>query len=325
MKIFFKKIFPFIFLFILVFSFSSVFAQNDPIILTPDENSTAIHNTCPEGEYCLLAPLPKFNTSIKTSDKSIGDYLSIIIKITIALAGVLAVVMLVIGGIEWMGSESVFAKDEGKSRIQNAIFGLLLAVGSYVILNTISPDLVNLSFGLQKEEIEIGDTNAPVPTTGTFEPQGFSCPGSGGASQIANSVSSIKGKVTYLMGGKGSAGPSGTVYFDCSGFVVKMLQCAGFSNIINGGTANIFGGAEAVTSITDTSVNNIGLNPGDLLGWKAGDGSQKTGHVIIYIGGGQFADSHGPEKKVGSALNTTPFSVSSWKHKSDIKYIKRYQ
>ena len=50
--------------------------------------------------------------------------------------------MIVIGGIQYMGDESVFGKTEAKNRIFSAILGLIIALGSYVLLNTINPDLL---------------------------------------------------------------------------------------------------------------------------------------------------------------------------------------
>ena len=69
----------------------------------------------------------------------------------IGLTSVLAVVMIVVGGVQYMGSESLFAKDEGKKRIQAAIGGLILALASILILTTIFGDSggtfkINLDF-----------------------------------------------------------------------------------------------------------------------------------------------------------------------------------
>ncbi|HEY4494095.1 MAG TPA: hypothetical protein VJB95_01525, partial [Candidatus Paceibacterota bacterium] len=64
------------------------------------------------------------------------------IKIIIGLSAVMAVVMIVLGGIEYMTSELVSSKENGKQRITNAIFGLVIALGAYALLNTINPDLL---------------------------------------------------------------------------------------------------------------------------------------------------------------------------------------
>lgn len=109
---------------------------------------------CPEGQYCYLAPLGS-KTSIDTNSKSIADYLGYIFKFGIGLAGVLAVFMLILAGIQYMGSDSFFSKEESKSSIANALIGLLIALASYLILNTLNPDLVNLKLNINKENIAI--------------------------------------------------------------------------------------------------------------------------------------------------------------------------
>lgn len=88
--------------------------------------------------YKLLAPIGE----LKEAPKNIGDYVNTIFLIAIGLCGALAVVMIVIGGVQYMGDESIFGKTEAKSKIMSAILGLIIALGSYALLNTINPDLL---------------------------------------------------------------------------------------------------------------------------------------------------------------------------------------
>jgi hypothetical protein len=69
-------------------------------------------------------------------------YLQQIIIITIGVAGVLAVVMIVICGIKMMTSGAVSGKSEAKECIWNAIFGLLIAIAAWALLYTINPELL---------------------------------------------------------------------------------------------------------------------------------------------------------------------------------------
>lgn len=278
---------------------------------------------CTEGAdgYCLLAPIGTF-TVIKNVD--IPNYLDLIYKIGIGLAGVLALIMLFFGGIQYMSTDALTGKESGRDKMRNAILGLLLALGSYAILNTINPKLLNFTFGIDSVSTSYtpGDTSGDLLTTSTglFNPPGVTCPMPGVAdpSLIRTIVTSYVGKVTYKLGAKGSAGPSNTVLYDCSGFVNRVLQCAGmsFSGL---GTGGIFSGAEAVTSITDTTVNNINLKPGDLLGWTVG-GEETSGHVVIYIGNGEVSESHG-HSGVGTATDISNRHISNYL--SRIKFIKR--
>lgn len=75
---------------------------------------------------------------------SLTEYLSIIFPLAIGLAATLAVLMIAIGGIQYMFSNVPGVKGEGLNRIREAIWGLLLALAAYLILYTINPDLVAL-------------------------------------------------------------------------------------------------------------------------------------------------------------------------------------
>jgi len=135
----------------------------DPPVPIPPETPTPPVNT--NTTYTPLAPLPGLSTPncvgtdgkpcIDTQDSTkkpnpddsnlcpFGNYLNIMIKLIIGIAGVLAMVMIVMGGIEYMTSDLISSKEAGKEQITHAVLGLLLALGAYLILNTINPQLLS--------------------------------------------------------------------------------------------------------------------------------------------------------------------------------------
>lgn len=121
-------------------------------------------------EYVPLAPFSGlFETTFDMRTDGLQRYLSGIFKVAIGLSGILAVVMLVICGIRVMGTGSASAKSEAKECITNAIVGLLLAIGSWVLLNTINPALTanDLRAPTSQDSLTIAapDTvSAPPPT-----------------------------------------------------------------------------------------------------------------------------------------------------------------
>ncbi|TSC77977.1 MAG: Uncharacterized protein G01um101424_111 [Parcubacteria group bacterium Gr01-1014_24] len=145
----------------------------------------------PASSYILLAPLPcaegtpgcidgklkTFNPEQKDSagkSTALGTYLNLMIKIIIGLAAVLSVIMIVVGGLEYMTSELISSKEEGKKRILGAIFGLLLALGAYALLNTINPDLLSTDIKIDQatitvtlDEANFAKTEQTVATAGT--------------------------------------------------------------------------------------------------------------------------------------------------------------
>ncbi|HAS80991.1 MAG: hypothetical protein UR25_C0003G0155 [Candidatus Nomurabacteria bacterium GW2011_GWE1_32_28] len=110
--------------------------------------------------YTPLVSLPGLPTEFETDSSKnacpFGNYLNIMIKIIIGMAAVLAMVMITMGGVEYMSSELISGKEAGKETVKNAIFGLLIALGAYLILNTINPQLLSACLdNLPKAEITI--------------------------------------------------------------------------------------------------------------------------------------------------------------------------
>ena len=115
------------------------------------------------GTYTLLAPLGGMTTVTLT------EYAEGAIQVLIGLAGLIAVVRIVICGIQMIGTPSVSARSEAKECITSAIFGLLLAVTSWIILNTINTQLIQSDFNLLDVQnpppsAAPGPTTDPLPT-----------------------------------------------------------------------------------------------------------------------------------------------------------------
>ena len=134
-------------------------------------------------EYNLLAPLPPIGTQpgILTTT-GLDDYLSRAIPFIIALAAVLAVVQITVGGFEYSLSEAITNKSDAKDRMTQATIGLLLALTSYLILYTINPDLIKLQLPISSlSELGISSGgNAPGSTSGSGGGGSSSGSGSGG-------------------------------------------------------------------------------------------------------------------------------------------------
>lgn len=103
-------------------------------------------------EYTLLEPSVYNNTYNTTGSKSFSEYLNLVFKIGIGVAAGLAVIQIVIGGIQYMASESPFKLGDAKSKIEGAILGLVLALGVYVFLYTINPDIVSLKLEIPQSQ-----------------------------------------------------------------------------------------------------------------------------------------------------------------------------
>lgn len=114
---------------------------------TPEPVTPKVGDVTNKTKYTFLAPLG----SIKCMDSSgqdktcignnIGEYLNFIFKFAIGLCAALAVLMLIMAGITYMGDESIFGKTEAKHKMMASIGGLLIALAAWALLNTINPDL----------------------------------------------------------------------------------------------------------------------------------------------------------------------------------------
>lgn len=141
----------------------------DPPSTTPNnqpcESAFVPGTNTPVTPYQLLAPLPGVGPDFNPQDKTaLGKYLNVMIKLIIGLSAVFAVVMIVIGGIEYMTSELISSKEAGKEKIKDALLGLLIALGAYALLNTINPDLLNSDITISDAVIQI-DLEADVEQT----------------------------------------------------------------------------------------------------------------------------------------------------------------
>ena len=97
--------------------------------------------------YTLLESLP--NYSAGTSRPDLSSYLSWLFKFMLAAAAFLAVAQIVVGGIQMIiGGASETQRANGKKRISDAIWGLLLALCSWLILSTINPSLANMQLNI---------------------------------------------------------------------------------------------------------------------------------------------------------------------------------
>ena len=115
-----------------IFAASIILLTGVPLVLAAD----------PTGSGVILLE-PSVVNKTEGARVQFGEYMSTLFTTFIAIAAALAVLMIVWGGIEYISSFSGSGKEQGKERITNAVFGLLLAVSAFLILQTVNPDLVS--------------------------------------------------------------------------------------------------------------------------------------------------------------------------------------
>src|SRR3989344_3684807 len=90
-----------------------------------------------------------------TSNTDFTGYAKFLYPFALSIGAVLAVIMLIIAGLQMM-TASEGQRTAAKERIQNALLGLLLLVGVYLILHTINPDLLNLKINTDGLKVDAG-------------------------------------------------------------------------------------------------------------------------------------------------------------------------
>lgn len=104
----------------------------------------------------------------------IAEYIVVIYRWALGVMVTLAMVMIVVGGFQWATAAGNAGRiGDAKTRITNAVMGLLLAFGSYTILFLINPELVNFRAirvdlvrrvdGLSDEALEELDADGALP------------------------------------------------------------------------------------------------------------------------------------------------------------------
>lgn len=128
------------------------------------QNTNASNDTNGQWQTLNFVPLVKDYPFLGSmQNPNIPDFLNTLFAITVGAAAALAVLMVAIGGIEYMMTESPFKVGDAKDRIMHAIFGLILVLSSVLILNTINPKITSLELFAPSSTSVIPQANTNTP------------------------------------------------------------------------------------------------------------------------------------------------------------------
>ncbi len=108
-------------------------------------------------DYTVLAPLPGIGPTT-----NLHDYLPNAFNLAIGIAAGMAFVVITLGGAMYATTDAISGKAQGKEWITNAIWGLLLVIGAWIILNTINPQILKFDLIINRPNIQAGQA-AAVP------------------------------------------------------------------------------------------------------------------------------------------------------------------
>jgi len=268
----------------------------------------------------------------------LAEYITGIYKYLLGFSAIFAILLIMVGGLQYVASPGGSGASAGKKRITNAVTGLVLLFSAFLILFTVNPKLTAFkSLGITVIDPEVYvlgydnyDSGGSVSGSAPLTSAGIICPKNTTSSTLRQIAESFNGHVAYRWGGKGgpppypetnskynstcdSTGqhtckdycPEGNMCFDCSGFANYVRYCAGLPQ---GPYPTFNSNSEKISScdLNSNSVNGVALKPGDFVGWGRGDRPKEPGsaHIMIYIGDGLVADSHGSGRAPGMGVKT---------------------
>ena len=117
--------------------------------------------------FVPLAPISGLTDSgtanAAIQSESLAVFFNNLYKYLIGLSAVLAVIMIIWGGLEISTQDSVSNQEEGKEKIRGALFGLALVLSPVLVFTIINPQILNLSIGLEKLNV-----NTPQSIFGSY-------------------------------------------------------------------------------------------------------------------------------------------------------------
>ncbi len=101
----------------------------------------------------------------RSTVKDLGDYIGLMYRYGVSIAVIAAIVMVTYGGFRWLLGSAIGDISKAKTIILDAIMGLILLLGAYLILNTVNPATLTLKVpALTKitgQELVLGQPNSP--------------------------------------------------------------------------------------------------------------------------------------------------------------------
>ncbi len=242
--------------------------------------------------FTPLAPIPGL-TDTETAKTALGNggnfaaFFNQLYKYLIGVAVALAVIMIVWGGLEYATQDSISKKSDGKSKIQQALFGLALVLSPVLIFTIINPAILNLNINIPPLKTTwgnyVGTPGSGTPGNGTGTPatnscntptgtglQSVSC-GSSGAAQEFAAQCNRNGGIGMVTNFNAGCGGNYTVEGGnrvCTNPTYASALCANYSSgsflIVNTGSA-LFADYSAAVSANGTSLDP---NSADLQNFK---------------------------------------------------------
>lgn len=190
-----------------------------------------------------------------TDSTSIGQYLDGLFKLTISLGAALAVGSIVMGGFQYVASEALGDKAKGRTRIQNAVVGLILLLSVFLILNVINPQILKLDIFGKSGNSSIPGVPGSGGATGPLSFPSGSLPGSSAGGQAIQDITNQGTPDVNIDQGSGAnSGGSGGTQSASGGPTPDVIHSAGALSLLTGNRiGNMLFGFKQVETCPNTA------------------------------------------------------------------------
>jgi hypothetical protein len=96
--------------------------------------------------FVPITPLPSLSGGGLATDGSLVAYINTIFEYALIAGAGLAAIYIGIGGFEYIFSEALESKRDGRLRIIHALLGLMILLLVTLVLFIINPDIISLRF-----------------------------------------------------------------------------------------------------------------------------------------------------------------------------------
>jgi len=118
--------------------------------------------------FTALAPIPGLTDTAITSSSGFAAFFDKLYIYLIGVAVILAIIMIIWGGLEYSTQDSISKKSDGKSKIYNALFGLVLVLSPVLVFTIINPQILSLNLNFPELKTGWGDYSTAPVCVGTY-------------------------------------------------------------------------------------------------------------------------------------------------------------
>lgn len=216
--------------------------------------------------FVPLAVIPGL-TDIQPTQEGLANFFNNLYKFVVGLSAALAVIMIIWGGLEYSTQDSISKKSDGKERIKQAIFGLVLVLSPVLVFSIINPSILNLSLNLEKLDTQTRPPTGTGSGTGTQTPatdttSGCSVSGTAGVLQIAT-CPSVTAATTWGQSCSGILSTATPLSISAGGGTAQnIITCSGAQNYVFIETTGVASFSKTINRIMPLAVTIDSPNNG---------------------------------------------------------------